>query len=219
MVVWSPWQPPSGGGTGNSGNPGNGGSTDDSISGDSGSAMETEAASFASQHIYADQLDLNNPDQRAWHNAVHNIISRAYLAAKYGATMDGPGAYNLSAAQFLQKLENTTFTMVPSGAQNPAQTNFNPSGSHADILVSVAQVMTYEDDFGSRAAGMDYVVAHEMGHAFGWDFWKSNGYLATSPTLEAFANTMGLGIAEAMGIPYPSTSQLQGQNYGGTLPR
>lgn|GEM_PF-5594186 len=129
-------------------------------------AMAERAFSLVESSLKSGGMDLNNPDHMAAYKEVSDaLMASAYAAMKNpNAFVDGPGADDFTANDFLTALRNTDIVMTGSSDATPGQFTTNPATNRGRITLSATAIRTTMPNENFITA-VSTSLFHELGHA------------------------------------------------------
>lgn len=168
--------------------------------------FRAEVEAFADAHVTGDE------STDAYKQA-HEAISALYALAKIKSVDPHETGWfyannhTFTWTEILSSLQSLDVTISPHNHDAPAYTD--TAGSINHVFIDPTRVSTYSTPwFSSAAEGLNYVIYHELAHAFqDGESDRMNPNLTTAQR-EARANQYGQVLAAINAVEYPSDSEL-----------
>lgn len=170
----------------------------DTGGGGGGGTPEQQAFNFASSIVDFMELDPFNPDHVKWREMVTSTLERIYMLAHTdpGKFINGPFQNDLTAQQLYDMVSSKRFSVQLSGLAFGVGANYDLANK-ISYDIDHSDLVGYRNIWGDR--GMNYVILHEIAHI------DTRGHQGN---VEGNANTLALGIAEALGISFLTAGEL-----------
>jgi hypothetical protein len=180
--------------------------------------LEPAAVSYAANRVQTrPSLNTNDSKQKDWVDQGLQVMKGLFFNTQYGSktTIDGAGTKDVSESKLLSALNHTTFVFQTDAIVYQGQEVGAKTTKYTDSNGGVQYVVYVDVDHATTmamqnlgAAGMNFVLFHEIGHAVAAD----NGW-AGSSTAEADANTFALGLGDYAYFSLPTQATLSGMGY------
>jgi len=181
--------------------------------------LEPAATTYAAARVKTTaSVNLSDPNQKAWVDQGLQVLKGLFFNTQYGSktTIDGAGVKDVPETNLLNVLNHTTFVfqtdaIVFQGREVAAKTTRYTGGESGDQFVVYVDVdhPTAAAMQSLGAAGMNFLMFHEIGHAVA----AENNWHGSS-TAEADANTFAMGLADYANFWVPTQATLSGMGYG-----